>query len=213
MLKLHRIAVAVLFAGIALALVLGGHAHPTAGDTSVPTVPDSVPSPSPTVTSDAPSSTTSPSSDSSPMTIATTAPPGRDYNTPDVVGVWNEQMPDEVLTRVNRARAEQGLPALTMDTGAMMEAARTRAKEITADFAHKRPNGDHNFTVFDQYDVPYRFAGENLAAGQPTADIVFDGWWNSETHRANMMNQHFTHVSIVALWYDDEYFWVQLFRG
>lgn len=209
----RRAVVAVLVAGTALALLLGSCSRAAAGDNSATFVPDSTSPIPPTVTADVPSSTTPPSSDPEPMTTATTAPPGREYNTPDVAGVWNERMPDEVLAQINRARAEQGLDALTMDTGAMMEAARTRAKEITVDFVHRRPNGDHNFTVFDQYNVPYRFAGENLAAGQPTAEAVFDSWWNSETHRANMMNQHFTHVSIVALWYQDEYFWVQLFRG
>ncbi len=39
-------------------------------------------------------------------------------------------------------------------------------------------------------------AGENIAAGQTTAESVFDGWWNSSGHRRNMESCTYTHIGI-----------------
>jgi hypothetical protein len=39
-------------------------------------------------------------------------------------------------------------------------------------------------------------AGENIAAGQTTAESAFDGWWNSSVHRSNMENCGYTHIGI-----------------
>lgn len=39
-------------------------------------------------------------------------------------------------------------------------------------------------------------AGENIAAGQTTAESVFDAWWNSSGHRSNMENCGYTHIGI-----------------
>ncbi|MCB1177815.1 MAG: CAP domain-containing protein [Leptospiraceae bacterium] len=39
-------------------------------------------------------------------------------------------------------------------------------------------------------------AGENIAAGQTTAESVFNSWWNSSGHRSNMENCNYTHVGI-----------------
>ncbi|MBE6778740.1 MAG: hypothetical protein E7541_05060 [Ruminococcaceae bacterium] len=138
--------------------------------------------------------------------------PGRDYGTPDIDVAFDRNKAQQVLELMNKARSDAGLSPLVMDEGAMMEAAKTRAKDITVAFGHYRPNGDGFFTVFQQYHVDYKAAGENLAAGQPTASIAFNSWWKSETHHANMMNAHFTHVSIAVTEYNGELFWVQLFR-
>ncbi len=138
--------------------------------------------------------------------------PDKNYGTPDIQVTWDTQKAEDVLALMNAARAKEGLAPLTMDTGAMMDAAKTRALDITVTFDHYRPNGDGFFTVYQQFNIDYAAAGENLAAGQPTAAVAFQSWWNSETHKANMMNKHFTHVSIAAMTYNGEPFWVQLFR-
>ena len=38
--------------------------------------------------------------------------------------------------------------------------------------------------------------GENIAAGQTSAESAFDSWWNSSGHRSNMENCAYTHVGI-----------------
>jgi hypothetical protein len=39
-------------------------------------------------------------------------------------------------------------------------------------------------------------AGENIAAGYANAEDVFNGWWNSSGHRANMENCTYTHIGV-----------------
>lgn len=39
-------------------------------------------------------------------------------------------------------------------------------------------------------------AGENIAAGNATAEATFNQWWNSSGHRSNMENCNYTHVGI-----------------
>ena len=138
---------------------------------------------------------------------------GKDYGTPQIEAEYEPAMAAGLLKLMNDARKTDGEPPLTMDEGAMMDAARTRAREITAVFDHQRPNGDNWATAFSQHHVNYRYAGENIASGQPTAESAYNAFWNSETHRDNMLKAVYTHVSIVSMRYDGVMYWVQLFRG
>ena len=56
--------------------------------------------------------------------------------------------------------------------------------------------------------------GENLASGQSTAVEVFNSWWASPGHQANMMNSGYRTVGF-ALYYGGDagstYYWVQEF--
>lgn len=137
----------------------------------------------------------------------------KNYGTPNIHGEYNQDMAKGLLKLVNDGRKTDGKSPLTMDEGDMMEAARTRAREITTLFEHQRPSGDGWETVFSQYHVSYRHAGENIASGQITAESAYNSFWNSQTHRDNLMNENYTHVSIVALRYNGVVYWVQLFRG
>jgi uncharacterized protein YkwD len=42
----------------------------------------------------------------------------------------------------------------------------------------------------------YSYWAENIAAGQPTAQTVFNGWKNSAGHNANMLNPYLTQIGI-----------------
>jgi uncharacterized protein YkwD len=42
----------------------------------------------------------------------------------------------------------------------------------------------------------YTTAGENIAAGQQTAQAVFNAWKNSSGHNANMLKASFTQIGI-----------------
>ena len=134
------------------------------------------------------------------------------YEQPNIDVTYHEDLAQEVLDYLNSVRKTAGLGELSMDHGAMMDAAKARAKEITVYFAHERLNGDDNFTVFKEYGVSYRYAGENLASGQPSVASVFSSWWNSPDHKKNLMGEHYNRVSIVCMEYEGQMYWVQLFR-
>ena len=135
----------------------------------------------------------------------------KQHGTPNIKATFHEDMAKEVLTLLNNERKKEGLSELKMDYGNLMIAAKIRAKEITIDWAHERPDHDRWDTVFDEEGAGYPSHGENLAKGHNTAQGVFDGWMNSADHKANMMHPKFTHISIVCMEYDGNFYWVQLF--
>ncbi len=101
----------------------------------------------------------------------------------------------EVLSLVNEAREEAGLEALTLDD-TLCTAAQTRAEECVGTFSHTRPDGRAYRTVLEDLEVTSTYSGENLATGHTTPKMVVDRWMQSEGHRANILNEHYTKIGI-----------------
>ncbi len=131
---------------------------------------------------------------------------------PDADNNTQAKMIDEVIELVNKYRAENGLSPLTVDPS-LAQAANKRAIEINEVFSHTRPDGSSCFTVFSEYDVYFRSAGENIAMGQHTAEHVMDSWMNSEGHRSNILG-NYKHIG-VGLYIDSRgtRHWVQMFTS
>ena len=128
---------------------------------------------------------------------------------------YRNDLSDQVLSLINEKRAKAGLSPLTMDQYAL-QAAGVRAVELVSSFSHNRPDGSSCYTALDQTGASYTSAGENIAAGQSTAESVVNSWMNSAGHRDNILNSNYTAVGI-ACYYDPEstygYYWVQIFVG
>jgi uncharacterized protein YkwD len=45
-------------------------------------------------------------------------------------------------------------------------------------------------------DVPFRLAGENIAAKYIDGVASVEGWLNSEGHRHNLLHEEFTHLGV-----------------
>lgn len=116
----------------------------------------------------------------------------------------------EVLRLVNAARAQNGLSALTLDA-AMSRAASVRASELAKNFSHTRPNGARGLTALAEAGVSYRAAGENIAAGQQTAQAVMSAWMNSSGHRANILSSQYSRLGVGQTVINGRTYWVQLF--
>lgn len=119
---------------------------------------------------------------------------------------------EQVVALVNAERAKVNLPALTM-TEELNHAAQIRAVETTQSFSHTRPDGRHFSSVLAENGIPYRRAGENIAWGQRTPEIVVNAWMNSEGHRANILNKDFTSIGIGYYMNGSTPYWVQLFTA
>lgn len=115
-----------------------------------------------------------------------------------------------VLSQVNAARAQNGLSALTLDAN-MNRAANVRAAELAQSFSHTRPNGSRGLTALSEAGVSYRAAGENIAAGQQTAQAVVSAWMNSSGHRANILSAKFSRMGVGQVTISGRTYWVQLF--
>lgn len=102
----------------------------------------------------------------------------------------------------NNKQNYTGLRSLQYDYG-LERIAMKRAAEIALSYSHTRPNGQKCFTA---YDISYRAAGENIAAGSSSifssADQVFNAWkeenegYSGQGHRRNMLSSGFTAVGI-----------------
>ena len=95
----------------------------------------------------------------------------------------------------------------------LLKAADIRASELIEEYSHTRPNGTSYATVFDDVgyighpDFGYTSA-ENLAGTlrdkfgytnkelKDVAKYFFDGWWESEGHRKNIVNTSYEKCGI-----------------
>ncbi len=113
----------------------------------------------------------------------------------------------ELFNLVNDARVQNGLEPLSWNSALAADAA-VRATEISVVFSHTRPDGSDWWTVDSD-----RMYGENIASGQSTAQEVFNSWWASPGHQANILGNYTT--CGFALYYGGDagstYYWVQEF--
>lgn len=111
-----------------------------------------------------------------------------------------------VIKLVNSERTKQGLAELKYSPE-LSEAAKIRAKEISTDFGHIRPDGSLSLTISPLAK------GENIAKGQTTPQDVMSAWMASEGHSKNILSKAYKTIG-VGCYYDsatDTYYWVQLF--
>ncbi|MBQ8912854.1 MAG: hypothetical protein IJ054_02270 [Lachnospiraceae bacterium] len=135
-----------------------------------------------------------------------------DENNLSVYAADTSQAMWDVLDLVNQERAAAGLSALVMDKN-LVNTANVRANEIVTKFAHTRPDGTDCWTAFTD-EVFWRAVGENIAAGQYTAEEVMDDWMNSSGHRANILSSSFNCIGIACIYVPGSkygYYWVQDF--
>lgn len=92
-----------------------------------------------------------------------------------------EHYAEGTLELVNEARAEEGLPPLTLDPN-LVEAAQIRAKELCEYYSHTRPDGRRGSSVIDDLDIPCTDTAENIAKGSSTS-INIQAWLNSSGHK------------------------------
>ncbi|MDE6954128.1 MAG: CAP domain-containing protein [Erysipelotrichales bacterium] len=105
----------------------------------------------------------------------------------------------------NQKRKEAGIKELSWNQN-LYNDGKIRAKEIGEKFSHTRPNGKSCFTVVSRH---YKILGENIADGYKTPSSVIQGWYNSQGHKENILNNYFTSGAIIK--YKNQ--WVALFAG
>lgn len=117
----------------------------------------------------------------------------------------------EVLPLVNEERAKEGKAPLEM-LDELEGAAFIRAAECSVIFSHDRLDGSSCATILDDMEITgWNGAGENIAAGQTSAERVMGSWMNSEGHRENIMNGNYTHIGIGCVESGGVLYWTQVF--
>ncbi len=74
-------------------------------------------------------------------------------------------------------------------------------------FSHFSRNGDDIGDRFDDFDYPWRYAGENLGEGQDTFEEVVKDWLESPSHCKMIMNVNMKEMGIAKR----GRYWVQHF--
>jgi len=118
-----------------------------------------------------------------------------------------------ILKLVNQERSKAGVPALTLSTK-LTDIANTKAQDMADKnyFSHDSPTYGSPFDMLKHFGVSYSYAGENIAAGQKSAQEVMQSWMNSSGHKANILNKNYTQLGVGYTeggQYGTE--WVQLF--
>lgn len=133
------------------------------------------------------------------------------FRTESNVWQWNED--DTTKTYFN---TNKGATLKTIKRDSKLEkAAKIRAKEISEQFSHTRPNGKDCFTAYPKDLKSY---GENIAQGTKlTAKGATELWkennykYSGQGHRRNMLNKNFNIVGIAGYKKDGIIYWVQCF--
>ena len=94
-----------------------------------------------------------------------------------------------------------------------------RAAEIALSYAHERPMGGYAWDTYRQENISYRYAGENIAAGQTTAaeanfSLREDNEpYGGQGHRRNMLSSDYNCVGIGHVYYNGVHYWVEVFAN
>ena len=102
---------------------------------------------------------------------------------------------------INSARADNGMSALGLNS-CVVFVANLRSEDMATKgyFAHESPHGDTAFSLMNEYNVGYGWAGENLARNNYPDDesvaVAIRDLMNSPGHRANIPHVEFTQLGV-----------------
>lgn len=119
---------------------------------------------------------------------------------------------EQVVALTNEERQKHGLSDLEIDTE-LSKVARQKSEDMATNgyFSHNSPTYGSPFDMIQQSGISYRTAGENIAKGQRSPEEVVNAWMNSDGHRANILNENFTHIGVGYV--EQGNHWTQQFIG
>jgi uncharacterized protein YkwD len=112
----------------------------------------------------------------------------------------NEITAENVVALMNVERAANGLAPLELDTR-LVKAAEDRMRDMEEGgwWSHESPEGRSPFVWLAVRAYNYEYAGENLAAGFETVQLLVTSWMESSGHRANILNPNFAECGVAII--------------
>lgn len=102
-----------------------------------------------------------------------------------------------LLDAMNREREARGLAPLRLSRRLTLAAGDRLAEMMERRyFSHVSPDGRAPFEVIEERGYDFREAGENLAAGFASANLVVAAWMKSPGHRENLLSPSFEAVGV-----------------
>ncbi len=107
----------------------------------------------------------------------------------------------DILEKINTARADQGLNPLKLDSKLSAAAYAHSADMACQDYVdHNGSDGSTWYTRLQAQGYAYAYASENIYVGNPafggTPDGAFTWWMNSQVHRDNILSTKVTDIGI-----------------
>ncbi|MBP6098611.1 MAG: hypothetical protein KA477_01350, partial [Candidatus Levybacteria bacterium] len=118
----------------------------------------------------------------------------------DVLGIAYSITDSDMLTYVNKARAENNLQPLVMND-VLAQAALAKGKDMFSKnyWAHFAPDGTSPWYFIRNSGYQYTYAGENLAKGFTDSKDVVDAWLASPSHRENILSDKYQDMGFAIL--------------
>lgn len=126
---------------------------------------------------------------------------------------------NEVVRLTNVIRAENGLAPVTLNSELQAAASDHSDDMAVRDyFGHVNLDGQQPWDRALEAGYDYQTVGENIAAGQLTPAEVVQAWYESASHRENILNGDFTEIGIGYTFLGNDtgslnfnHYWTQLF--
>ncbi len=118
----------------------------------------------------------------------------------NVLGWEADITQQQLLAGTNEQRLTANQPALQINQK-LSAAATLKAQDMFNNqyWSHESPQGVGPWQWFNETGYEYSYAGENLARGFNTAPGVVTAWMDSDEHRENMLNSHYTDVGFAVI--------------
>lgn len=94
-----------------------------------------------------------------------------------------------------------------------------RAAEIALSYEHERPMGGKVWDIYNEENIKWLAAGENISVGHTTAVEANLGWreddepYAGQGHRRNMLSSDYNCVGIGHVYYNGVHYWVEVFAN
>lgn len=110
----------------------------------------------------------------------------------------------QIFDFTNIIRTRHGLEPLKWEEK-VADVAYLHSKDMSREnyFSHTSPKYGELGDRFEQGDVRFMLAGENIAAKYVDGLAAVEGWLNSKGHRVNLLHEEFTHLGVGV--YQDHY--------
>lgn len=106
-------------------------------------------------------------------------------------------LPSVVVDLTNRER--EGVQTRALTANVLLEkAAQMKAEDMATRgyFSHESPDGNAPWEWIKKAGYQFAYAGENLAINFFDSKDVVSAWMNSESHKENILDKHFTEIGI-----------------
>ena len=166
----------------------------------------------PTFTTEATTEETTKITETTTVATETTTNKVTETTTETTTSTVDNSVASKLLNLVNKARNENGLSSLTLNSS-LSNVAQKKAEDMKNNnyFSHTSPTYGSPFDMIKSFGINYKTAGENIDKGQKTAEEVFNAWMNYSGHRANILNKNFTQMGIGYT--SGNTYWSQMFIG